>query len=131
MERCVEYAEEKIYKRKTGLVGIDFLQLMIGNGETDIQRMNEIAKQTKQFAKKMNVPLIAISQVTGVQNCREALDLMKARDSKTIPIMSDYVLGIRQKGGELEISLLKNRKGGLCSVTTNISKKSLRLEKRQ
>lgn len=119
-------AESKVYKRKTGLVGIDFIQLMKGDGYNEIQRMNSVAERSKQFAKQFYVPVVQLSQISGVESNEVPLHLMDVRNSKTISQMSDYVIGLWIEGDYLVASLLKNRKGGLCTVRMNINPESLR-----
>ena len=128
MKQYVEMAES-ILKKKMGLVGIDFIQLMSGEGESNVQKVDAIAKAIKNFAKDLNIPVIAVSQVTGVDDEYEKIGLMGARDSKTIAQMGDYVLGIRLKKNTEDIQIieiLKNRKGGKGSIELKIDRKSLR-----
>jgi len=120
---------EKMLKEKIGLIGIDFLQLMRSMGQTNVQKMDTVAKGLKTFAKDMNVPIIAISQVTGVEDEYEKISLMDSRDSKTIAQMSDYAIGIRMKKGEDDVQildLLKNRKGNKGSCELRINRDSLK-----
>ena len=130
MREYVLTAEEQVYKRKTGIVGVDFLQMMSGDGNTDVQRMNTVAKGMKSFAKDLNVPLICLGQVTGVESADEALDIMHARDSKTISHMSDYIIVIYLDKDDPDkmtqiMELKKNRKGGLGKVKRYIDRKTL------
>ena len=82
----------------------------------------------KEFAKKINVPVIAISQVTNVIDEETPIKLMDARDSKTISQMSDYVIGIWQEDNNQVLAILKNRKGGLGKVYRKVDTKSLTFE---
>jgi len=125
---------EKILREKIGLVGIDFLQLIRSTGQTNIQKMDSVAKDLKNFAKEMNVPVIALSQVTGIDNEYERINLMDSRDSKTIVQMSDYAIGIRlsKDGDDIQIlDLLKNRKGGKGTGKLKIDRKSMRFEEEE
>jgi hypothetical protein len=128
MRRYVEIAERRIYHRKTGLIGIDFLQLMNGRGQSNFQRMDEIAKGMKSFAKEVDVPLIVISQVTDVENESQEIKLMDVRDSKTIVQMSDYVVGlyVDKTKNQQVLKILKNRKGGLGKIYRPIDRKSMK-----
>jgi len=125
---------EKILREKIGLVGIDFLQLVRSTGQTNIQKMDSVAKDLKNFAKEMNVPVIALSQVTGIEDEYERINLMDSRDSKTIVQMSDYAIGIRlsKDGDDIQIlDLLKNRKGGKGTGKLKIDRKSMRFEEEE
>jgi len=128
MVKYVMIGEEKVYKQKTGLVGVDFIQLLDGDGYNEIQRMNDAAEKAKYFAKRCNVPVIQLSQITGVSSNEAPVHLMDARNSKSIAHMSDYVIGLWVKKPYLVISLLKNRKGGLCTVHVKMNPKSLRYD---
>jgi len=44
MKNYIKIAEEKILKRKINLIGIDFLQLMTGDGRTKFEQMNNNEK---------------------------------------------------------------------------------------
>jgi len=120
---------ERVLKSKIELVGIDFLQLMQGSGNSGVQIIDSVAKGMKDFAKDMNTAVIALSQVTGVEDEFAKINLMDSRDSKTIGQMSDYVLGIRlnkEKEDRQIIDILKNRKGGKTKGEIDIDKKNLR-----
>ena len=70
------------YKTNLGLIIIDYLQL-ITTGNTRDGRQNEVAdisRQVKQLARTLNVPVIALSQLSR--------DSQKNRSDKT-PVMSD------------------------------------------
>jgi len=124
IEKYIQVAEQEVYKRKTGLVGIDFVQLMSGLGQTEVQIMSDVAKNAKQFAKNLDVPVILLSQTTGVDDAETAIRLMDSRYSKTLPIMGDYVIGIWiEKENEKTyqvMELLKNRKGRLTKIKREI-----------
>ena len=125
----IDIAEKKIGK-EIALIGIDFLQLMSGIGSTNVQKMDYIAKELKTFAKQVRKPVIALSQVTGVDDEFERISLMDVRDSKTIGQMSDYCISIRLKKGRDDVQILdilKNRKGGRCSGEIKIDRKTMNL----
>lgn len=125
MVKYVRILEEKFIKKKLGLIGIDFLQLMVGSGESYVQKVDAIAKGMKEFAKRTNIPVIAISQVTNIADKETPIKLMDARDSKTISQMSDYVIGIWEEEEKQVLAILKNRKGGLGKVYRTVDTKSL------
>lgn len=64
-----------------GLIIIDYLQLMTGNGKTDSrqQEISDISRSLKSLARELNVPVIALSQLSRA---------VEKRDDKR-PIMSD------------------------------------------
>jgi replicative DNA helicase len=62
-----------------GLVLIDYLQLMEGNSDNRVQELSRITRSLKGLARELNVPIIALSQLSrGVE----------ARNNKR-PMMSD------------------------------------------
>lgn len=64
-----------------GLVIIDYLQLMTGNGRTDSrqQEISDISRALKALARELNVPVIALSQLSRA---------VEKRDDKR-PMLSD------------------------------------------
>jgi replicative DNA helicase len=79
--RCRRMARDK--KTGLGLVVIDYLQLLEGSGakrnENRVQEVTEITKGLKNIAKELNIPVLALAQLSrGVD----------ARDDKR-PVLSD------------------------------------------
>jgi len=136
MRNYIKIAEEKILKRKINLIGIDFLQLMTGDGRTKFEQMNNISVEMKNFAKELDIALVTLSQVTGVESSEDVVKAMDARDSKTIIQMSDYVICLYLKEMTEEernnginpiqvIDLQKNRKGRTGKVLREIEQRTL------
>ncbi|MGN0161144.1 MAG: replicative DNA helicase [Lachnospiraceae bacterium] len=75
--KCRKYKLEN----NLGLVIIDYLQLMTGNAkaESNQQMISEISRSLKALARELNVPVIALSQLSRA---------VEKRDDKR-PIMSD------------------------------------------
>ncbi|MDN6578445.1 MAG: replicative DNA helicase [Tetragenococcus koreensis] len=60
--RCRKLAQEK---GNLGLILIDYLQLIEGTGrESRQQEVSEISRQLKKLAKELNVPVLALSQLS-------------------------------------------------------------------
>jgi len=60
--RCRKLAQEK---GNLGLILIDYLQLIEGSGrESRQQEVSEISRQLKKIAKELNVPVVALSQLS-------------------------------------------------------------------
>jgi replicative DNA helicase len=75
--KCRKYKLE----HNLGLIIIDYLQLMTGNGKTDSrqQEISDISRSLKALARELNVPVVALSQLSRA---------VEKRDDKR-PIMSD------------------------------------------
>jgi len=90
----------------------------------------------KNFAKELDIALVTLSQVTGVESSEDVVKAMDARDSKTIIQMSDYVICLylqemtddeRNNGMNpiQVIDLQKNRKGRTGKVLREIEQRTL------
>ena len=85
-------------KRKydVGLIVIDYLQLMSGSGKTNNreQEISQISRKLKQVAKELNVPVLALSQLS--RRCEERSDkkpmLSDLRESGAIEQDADCVI---------------------------------------
>ena len=114
---------EQEHRVKIGLIGIDYLGLMDCPGETEYQQVSVVARGIKNTAKRMNIPVILLSQVSrkgGDGEIEISLDM--GRGSGAIEEGADFVLGLWQqeslnvdedgnKTYELICRILKNRKG--------------------
>ena len=77
-------ARRAVKKYGVGLIVIDYLQLMIGDGENQTHSIELISKGLKSLAKELKIPVIALSQLNR--------DLEKRPNKR--PMMSD----LRQSG---------------------------------
>jgi|TARA_Y100000310_G_scaffold217246_1_gene218308 replicative DNA helicase len=109
----------KNFPRGIDAIFVDYLGLMSNGNGSAIENANKLAIGMKETARKLNVPIVVASQVTGVESIHEEISLMRVRDSKTIAHSSDYVLTLRrrceapgQSSGTMVVSLIKNRRGG-------------------
>lgn len=116
---------EQEYSRKIGLVGIDYLGLMDAKGETEYQQVSNLARGLKSVAKRINLPVVLLSQVSrkgGDGELEISLDM--GRGSGAVEEAADFVLGLWQqeknacsmetderKEYDLICRILKNRKG--------------------
>lgn len=76
-------------ERGLGMIVIDFLQLARGSGRTEnrVQEISEVVRGLKSLARELNVPVIALSQLSRS---------VEKRDDK-LPMLSDL-----RESGELE-----------------------------
>lgn len=129
-------ARRMVSKYKVGLIVIDYLQLMSGNGEKGNreQEISNISRNLKALAKELNVPIIALSQLsrqvenrTGEKKMPQLSDL---RESGAIEQDADMVMFIyrpeyydvmnnengESTSGETHIKIAKHRNGSLGTV---------------
>ena len=115
-----------------GLVLIDYLQLITGNGrESRQQEVSEISRQLKILAKELKVPVIALSQLSRsieqrqdkkpmLSDLRESGSIEQDADIVAFLHREDYYHNGEEKGGipnnTVEVIIEKNRSGARGSV---------------
>jgi len=86
------------------LIVIDYLQLMESRGKTDnrVQEIAEISRGLKGIARELNVPVIALSQLSrSVEQSKPAIPkLSHLRDSGSIEQDADVVMFIYRKAAD-------------------------------
>ncbi|MCS6858788.1 MAG: replicative DNA helicase [Abditibacteriales bacterium] len=84
-----------------GLIIVDYLQLVrtSGRSENRVQEVSEIARSLKSLARELNVPLIALSQLSRAVEQREDKrpQLSDLRESGSIEAEADLVLFIHRE----------------------------------
>ncbi|HDT11131.1 MAG TPA: hypothetical protein ENN58_00170 [bacterium] len=134
----VQHAEQNVYKQPTGLLMIDYLGLVKSRGKDLYEQVSRVAREIKDLAKELNVPIIFLSQTTKQNNDYSELTIGSARDSGAVDEASDFVLGL-WKDSEFErenednnhefihliVGLLKNRRGKAGKFKLTMNKKSL------
>ncbi len=112
---------EREFDNKVGLIGIDYLGLVDGDGKSEYEVISKMAKEVKIMAKNLNIPVVLLSQVSrrgGSGEIEISLDM--GRGSGVIEEGADFILGlwqVKKNGGEEEdeydliCGILKNRKG--------------------
>ncbi len=115
-----------------GLVLIDYLQLITGNGrESRQQEVSEISRQLKILAKELRVPVIALSQLSRsieqrqdkkpmLSDLRESGSIEQDADIVAFLHRDDYYHNEEEEGGipnnTVEVIIEKNRSGARGSV---------------
>jgi replicative DNA helicase len=94
-----------------GLVVIDYLQLMEGSTKTDnrVQEISEISRSLKMLARELDVPILALSQLSrAVEQRGGHPKLSDLRESGSIEQDSDIVMFIYREDKEKRDSQRKN-----------------------
>ncbi|MEA4888830.1 MAG: replicative DNA helicase [Clostridiaceae bacterium] len=129
MSKCRQLKLEN----KLGLIIIDYLQLMSGNGsgrsDNRQQEISEISRSLKIMAKELSVPIIALSQLSRACEMRSDKKplLSDLRDSGAIEQDADVVIFLYRdhyyatdqtpmETEDAEIIIAKNRQGATGSV---------------
>jgi replicative DNA helicase len=113
-----------------GLVIVDYLQLMRADSriENRVQQVGEMSRGLKILARELNVPVIALSQLSrGVESRTDKRPMLSdLRESGQIGQDADLVVFIYRdeyyfpettdKPGEAELIIAKHRNGGLGDV---------------
>lgn len=116
-------------ERGLGLIIVDYLQLMEGRGKTDnrVQEVSEISRSLKGLARELNVPVVALSQLSrGIESRTDQRPkLSDLRESGSIEQDADVVLFIYREDkvrqnpetkNIAEIIIAKHRNGPVGSV---------------
>ncbi len=115
-------------EHKLGMIIIDYLQLMEGrSNENRVQEISEISRGLKQLAKELNIPILALSQLSRAIESRpnQRPKLSDLRESGSIEQDADVVMFIYREDrvnpdtenkGTAEIIIAKHRNGPVGSV---------------
>ena len=129
-------ARRLVNKHNVGLIIIDYLQLMsgVGNGGSNReQEISNISRNLKALAKELNIPIIALSQLSrAVETRKESKmpQLSDLRESGAIEQDADMVMFIyrpeyyetfanehgESTRGETHIKIAKHRNGSLENI---------------
>ena len=123
--KCRKYKLE----HNLDIIMIDYLQLMTGSGRTESRQLEiaEISRSLKSLARELNVPVIALSQLS--RQVEQRPDhrpmLSDLRDSGAIEQDADVVMFLYRddyynrdsdKSGILEVIIAKQRNGPIGTV---------------
>ena len=137
--KCKKLAQEE---GELGLIVVDYLQLIEGRGENRQQEISQISRQLKKLSKELNVPIIALSQLSRsveqrqdkrpiLSDIRESGSIEQDADIVAFLYRDDYykqdseeeneknpdnVAFNQQDVVQTEVILSKNRSGALGTV---------------
>lgn len=125
-------ARRESHKQQLGLIIVDYLQLMSGgskfsNGDNRVNEISEISRGLKSIARELNVPLIALSQLSrSVENRKPQIpQLADLRESGSIEQDADVVAFIyredyynpeSERKNLMDILIKKHRNGATGGV---------------
>ena len=123
------------------LVVVDYLQLMEERGaESRQQEISIISRGLKGLARELNVPVVALSQLSRATEAREGHipRMSDLRESGSLEQDADLIILIYraeaynpgERPGEADIIVAKQRNGPLGTITTTFLKNYLRFEDR-
>lgn len=111
-------------EHNVGLIIIDYLQLMEGRGGGDnrVNEISEISRALKQLARELNIPIIALSQLSRAVEARspQIPKLSDLRESGSIEQDADIVMFLYREDREkpdtpnkniVEVHIAKHRNG--------------------
>lgn len=117
------------------MIIIDYLQLMSGNGRTESrqQEVSAISRSLKALARELNVPIIALSQLSrsSEQTADKKPSLSHLRESGSLEQDADIVMFIHrdeyynpdsEQKGIAEIIIAKHRNGATGTVELSFRK---------
>ena len=98
---------------KIGAIGLDYLGLMAAEGTRgEYERISKVAEDSKQLAKRLNIPVIVLTQISRSAVTTGEIEMHSAKGSGAIEASADYMVGMkREKNGGITLKLLKNRNG--------------------
>ena len=115
-------------EKNVGLIVIDYLQLIQGSGSRRIgsreQEISEISRSLKILAKELNVPVIALSQLSRaaeqrndhrpmLSDLRESGSIEQDADIVMFLYRDDYYKEKKKKKNIAEVIIAKNRSGSV------------------
>lgn len=123
------------------LIALDYLQLMSGSGyaESRQQEISEISRSLKALARELDVPIVAISQLSRavesrtdhrpqLSDLRESGAIEQDADVVVLLMREEYYNPTEQNKGIAEVILAKQRNGAVGSVKLAFIREYTRFE---
>jgi len=125
-------------EHNVGLIIIDYLQLMegrSGGGDNRVNEVSEISRALKQLARELNIPIIALSQLSRSVESRspQIPKLSDLRESGSIEQDADIVMFLYREDREkpdtpnkniVEVHIAKHRNGPIGRISLYFNENS-------
>jgi replicative DNA helicase len=124
-------------EQNVGLIIIDYLQLMEGRsgGDNRVNEISEISRALKQLARELNIPVIALSQLSRAVESRspQIPKLSDLRESGSIEQDADVVMFLYREDREkpdtpnkniVEVHIAKHRNGPIGKLSLYFNENS-------
>jgi replicative DNA helicase len=131
----------KAEQKSLDLIMVDYLQLMSGSKRTESrqQEVSQISRELKSLAKELNVPVVALSQLSRapearnpprpmMSDLRESGSIEQDADVVAFIYREDYYKPDDENAGIAEIILAKQRNGPIGTVKLAFLKEFTRFE---
>lgn len=134
----------KIENPALGLIVVDYVQLMTGDGENRTQEVTQISRGLKAIAKELQLPVIALSQLSRepekrpdkrpfMSDLRESGSLEQDADIVALLYRPEYYFGEQDKSGQdirghAELIVGKQRNGPTGNVSLYFRAECCRFE---
>jgi replicative DNA helicase len=128
-------------QKKLDLIVVDYLQLMSGSGriESRQQEVSQISRELKGLAKELNVPIVALSQLSRapearnpprpmMSDLRESGSIEQDADVVAFIYREDYYKPTEENAGMAELLISKQRNGPTGTVKLAFLKEFTRFE---
>jgi replicative DNA helicase len=97
---------------KISAIGLDYLGLMTAPGTRgEYERISAVAEGAKHLAKRLNIPVVVLAQISREAAKGGAVEMHSAKGSGAVEASADYMLALEKKDGNIFVKLLKNRNG--------------------
>lgn len=130
-----------IEQKKLDLIVVDYMQLMSGGKRTESrqQEVSQISRELKALAKEMNVPLVALSQLSRAPEARnpprpQMSDLRESgsieQDADVVGFIyrDEYYKPSEENAGMAELHIAKQRNGPTGTIRMAFLKEFTRFE---
>jgi len=124
-------------EHNVGIIIVDYLQLMEGRsgGDNRVNEISEISRALKQLARELNIPIIALSQLSRAVESRspQIPKLSDLRESGSIEQDADVVMFLYREDREkpdtpnkniVEVYIAKHRNGPIGKLSLHFNENS-------